>query len=512
MKPKLIDATKVPDLIPDGATLCLGGGGAGHAVPDTLIESLGRSFVERQRPRDLMILHPCGIGDNDQRGLNHLAHAGLARRVIGGFWGNAPSMVTLAQDEQLEGYNFPQGVLTHLVRATAGGRPGVLTTTGLHTFIDPDLEGGKLNSRTTEDLVVRVKIDGKLYLLYKSIPFHYAFIRGTSLDRHGNLTMEDEVATFAMLSIAQAAKVNGGTVIAQVKRITKEHATPERVKVPAALIDYVVVEPERGMTFITQHDPAMIDREAPSHETINIDGIKKVISRRAALDVRPGMFLNVGYGMADGVPIVLRDEGKLDEVTFFIEQGAVGGIPTTGLNFGAMYNPHAILDDGYQFDFFHGGGLDCAFLGFAQVDQYGNVNSSKFGNKLTGCGGFIDISQNANNVVFCGSFAVKAQMDVVDGGLHIEYPGKYKKFISDVEQVTFSGPYAVEQQKPILYVTERAVFELTPKGLLLKEIAPGVDIQTDILELMEFEPLIPQAPALMDKRCFTDVPLFEEDV
>ncbi len=421
-------------------------------------------------------------------------------------------MVRLALDEKIEGYNFPQGVMSHLMRATAAGRPGVITTTGLFTFVDPRVEGGKLNRRTKEDLVDVVLINHKKYLLYKTIPFTVAIIRGSSVDKNGNLTMENEVATFSMLSIAQAAKVNGGVVIAQVKQVKEnESAAPERVKVPGAFIDYVVVDPQQGMTFLTPFDAAMIDSEAAPRAQPGISGIKRVISRRAAMELKPGMYLNVGYGMADGVPIVARDEGMLDEVTFLIEQGALGGIPTTGLNFGAMYNPQAILDDGYQFDFFHGRGLDIAFLGFAQIDQQGNVNSSKFGSKLTGCGGFIDISQNSKRVVFCGAFAVKGVIHLEDGAVQVVDPGVRSKFVKQVEQVTFSGNYALDTRQPVLIVTERAVFELAQGNLVLREAAPGIDVKKHILALMEFQPIVPPFVELMNPKCFTDTPLYNAD-
>ncbi len=508
MTPKIVTAKEAVQKIADGASVCIGGGGAGHAVPDKILEQMGKSFLEKGAPRRLTVIHPCGIGDNENRGLNHIAHEGLVRRVIGGFWGNAPKMVRLAKEEKIEGYNFPQGVLTHLMRATAAGQPGVITTTGLFTFVDPRIEGGKINKRTTKDLVDVVLLNNKKYLLYRTIPFKVAIIRGSSVDKNGNLTMENEVATFSMLSIAQAAKANGGMVIAQVDKVNEKAAAPERVKVPGAFIDFVVVVPDQGMTFLTQHDLALIDSEVPTNEDLSVDGIKKVIARRAAMEISPGMFLNVGYGMADGVPIVARDEGMLEKVSFFIEQGPLGGIPATGLNFGAMYNPKAILDDGYQFDFIQGRGIDIAFLGFAQIDQQGNVNSSKFNSRLTGCGGFIDISQNAQRVVFCGAFAVKSVVYVEDGAVHIVDPGARSKFVKQVEQITFSGNYAMDQRQPVLVVTERAVFELSQGNLVLKQAAPGVDVKEHILDMMEFQPIVPPFVELMSAKCFTDTPLY----
>jgi propionate CoA-transferase len=505
MMAEFLSAEEAVSLVSDHATLCLGGGGAGHAVPDRLLRALGNRFAERGRPRGLTLIHPCGIGNAADRGLSHLAREGLVRRAVGGFWGNSPLMVDLARREVIEGYNFPQGVLSHLMRACAAGAPGVLTRTGLHTFVDPRLEGGRINSSAREDLVEWVEFRGEEYLFYKAPRIDFSFIRGTSVDREGNLSMEEEVATFAMLSIAQAARRNGGKVIAQVKRRIDGHTAPVQVKVPGVLIDAVVIEPDQEMTFLTPYEPALISRIAP-YEAVEagFDDISRVIARRAALELFDGAFVNLGFGMPDGVPIVARSEGVLDRVVFLIEQGAVGGIPTTGLNFGAMYNPQAILDDGYQFDFFHGGNLDLAFLGFAQIDRRGNINSSKFGSRLTGCGGFIDISQNARRVVFCGSFAAKSTC-VVDGGrLRVVEPGRIRKFVEAVEQVTFSGPYAQELGQRVLIVTERCVFEGTPAGLRVAEVAPGVDLRREVLGMMDFRPIVPAEPRLMESGIFGD--------
>lgn len=488
---KIIEAKEAASLIEDNVTVAIGGAGAGHAVPDKILKALGKNYVETGHPKNLLTIHPCGIGDNDSRGLNHLAHIGLIQTDIGGFWGNAPKLVKLARENKLKGYNFPQGVLSHLMRATASGRPGVITKVGLHTFVDPRIEGGKINEITTEDMVEVLSISGEEYLFYKSIPIDVAIIRGTSVDREGNLTMEEEVGFFSMLSMAQAAKVNGGIVIAQVKNIKSGYCDPGQVKVPGVFIDYVVVDSEQEMTFISKFDPSLVKRDVPfSPDELELKGIKRLVSRRAAMELHNGAFVNLGYGMSDGVPIVAQQEGITDQIIFMIEQGAIAGIPTTGLNFGAMYNPAAILDDGYQFDFFQGGGLDMAFLGFAQIDQHGNINSSRFGNVITGCGGSIDISQNVKKVIYCGSFAVKSEQNFTKTGLEIINPGKFKKFVLQVEQVSFSGKYAMEKKQEVIYVTERAVFKLTAEGVMLTEIAPGVDLQKDILDMMDFKPII----------------------
>lgn len=503
MNPKVISAEAAAGLVKNGDTLCIGGGGAGHAVPDKLIEALGQRFIKTTLPEKINILHACGIGENKVRGLNHLAHEGLIDTVIGGFWGNGPKMATLALEGRIKGYNFPQGALSHLLRAIAGGEKGLLTKTGLHTFVDPRYEGGKVNDKTKKDLVEIININGDEFLYYHTMPINISFIRGSSTDVDGNLTMEDEVATFAMLSTAHATKVNGGIVIAQVKSIKSTNAEPVNVKVPGVLIDYIVEEPLQTMTFITDFERAFIDRKAIySTDTLKLEGIKRVIARRAALELPQKGFVNLGYGMADGIPIVVQEEGMLEDITFMIEQGQTDGIIATGLNFGAMYNPAAITDDGYQFDFFHGGGLDICFLGFAQIDRDGNVNASRFGNIFTGCGGFIDISQHTKKIVFCGAFSAKANVMVNENGLEINNPGKIIKFLKKVEQVTFNGKQSFKKGQHVLYCTERALFRLGEHGIELMEIAPGIDLEKDILAMMEFKPSINPNLKTMDTKIF----------
>lgn len=505
---EIIKAEEAVEYIKDGQTVVFGGAGAGHAVPDKIMEALGSRFLKTGHPIALRTIHPCGIGDNDTKGLNHIAHEGLIDTNIGGFWGNAPKMAALAQTDKIKGYNFPQGVMSHLMRTSASGKPGVITRVGLNTYVDPENGGGKINKVTVEDLVLKIKIKESDYLFYSSFKVDVAIIRGTSIDLEGNLTMEEEVGSFSMLSIAQAAKTNGGLVIAQVKNINNNHCTPGHVKVPGVLIDFVVEDKEQGMTFMSQFDRALVKRdEAYTDDELQLEGLKRIVSRRAALELNEGAFVNLGYGMSDGVPIVAKQEGITDKLTFMIEQGATGGIPTTGLNFGAMYNPSSIIDDGYQFDFFQGGGLDVAFLGFAQIDRHGNVNSSRFGNVLTGCGGFIDISQNAKKLVFCGSFSVKSKIEITDEGLRIMDAGRFNKFINHVEQITFSGRFAMENGQEVLYVTERAVFKLTEEGLMLIEIAPGIDLQSDLLDMMDFKPIISKSLKIMDTLIFMNKPL-----
>ena len=505
---KIVNAREAVSRIQSACTVAIGGAGAGHAVPDKILQALGAYFAETGEPRDLYLIHPCGLGDNDSRGLNHLAQEGLIRTSVGGFWGNAPKMVTLAKEQKLTGYNLPQGVLSQLMRATAAGMPGLLTRVGLHTFVDPRLEGGKINERTTEDIVEVMPLNGEEYLFYKTRPIDVGIIRGTTMDSEGNITMEEEVGSFAMLSIAQAAKANGGIVLAQVKRMKDGHCEPGNVKVPGVLIDYVVTDPNQEMTFLSPFDPALVKRDVPfQSDELSLGGVKNLVSRRAAMELYRGAFVNLGYGMSDGVPIVAQQEEITDQIVFMIEQGSTAGIPTTGLNFGAMYNPSSIIDDGYQFDFFQGGGLDLAFLGFAQVDREGNINSSRFGNVITGCGGSIDISQNAQKVVYCGTFAVKSEEDLSENGIEVRNPGKFKKFVERVQQVSFSGKYALDRGHQVRYVTERAVFELTREGVMLIEIAPGIDLQRDILDMMEFEPIISKSLKTIDPVVYKESPI-----
>jgi propionate CoA-transferase len=506
LRPKIVSAQEAVKLIKDNTTLAVGGAGAGHAVPDTLLQALGERFESDGFPSGLTIFHPCGIGDNAERGLNHIAKLGLVKRNIGGFWGNAPRMVNLAKTNSIEAYNFPQGVLSHLTRAIAGNKPGVITTTGLHTFVDPRHEGGKVNSISREDLVTNIELDGKEYLFYKSFGIDVAFIRGSYIDEEGNVSTEDEVGSFAMLSLAQAARNSGGIVIAQVKSQKKGgHLKSGLVKIPAVWIDYIVIEPGQTATFLSDFEPSLVSRTEPyQKESLELSGIRKIIARRAAMELQPNTFVNLGYGLPDGVPLVAQEAGITDQLSFMIEQGAIAGIPTTGLNFGAMYNPLAIVDDAYQFDFFHGGGLDICFLGFAQIDKNGSVNASRFGDVLTGCGGFIDISQNTKKIVFCGAFAAKTKINIVDETLHFDNLGSVPKFINEVQQITLNGKYAAKCGQEILYVTERAVFKLHPDGLMLIEIAPGIDLHDHVLSQMQFEPIISKYLSVMDKKCFSE--------
>jgi propionate CoA-transferase len=513
-KGKIVTAEEAVRVIRDGDTVATSGFvGAGFA--EEIAAKLEETFLATGRPRNLTLVYAAGQGDGAEKGLNHLGHEGLVRRVVGGHIGLAPKLQKLIRENKILAYNFPQGVISHLFRDIAAHKVGTITTVGMGTYIDPRNDGGKLNELTKkegEDLIKVINLEAAEYLLYKAFPINVALIRGTTADTNGNVTMEKEALTQEALAIAMAAKNSNGFVIVQVERIA-EHGTlnARNVKIPGILVDCVVLSrPENHwQTFATPYNPAFsCEIKIPMQSIPPMDmSERKIISRRAAFELKANMVVNLGIGMPEGIAQVANEEKILDLLTLTAEPGVIGGIPAGGLNFGAGTNMEALIDQPYQFDFYDGGGLDVAFLGLAQADQYGNLNVSKFGPRFTGPGGFINISQRSKKIVFVGAFtAGKLKVAVEEGKLRIVQEGKERKFLKQVEQVTFSGKYAAEKGQPVLYITERCVFQLTTQGMELIEIAPGIDLKKDILAQMDFKPII-QEPRLMDARIFRLEPM-----
>jgi propionate CoA-transferase len=434
----------------------------------------------------------------------------MVKRVIGGHWGWSAPMQELARAEQIEAYCLPQGTLSHLLREIAGGRPGVVSRVGLGTFVDPRLGGGRLNASAVEDIVEVIELRGREWLFTPAFPIDVAIIRGTRADTDGNISMDDEGLLAETLSAAQAARNSGGKVIAQVREVVSPGTLdPRRVRVPGVLVDAVVVDPAQRLSFATAADPFLtgeLRAPAAAHTAMPLS-VRKVIARRAVLELRRGDVINLGFGMPDGVAAVLAEEGLDGQVVFTVEQGHVGGVPAGGSDFGLCLNAAASLDAGHQFDWYDGGGLDVAVLSFAELDPLGNVNVSRFGGRMPGVGGFINISQGARHLVFVGTFVAGGSYGVAAGAPITVPDGGQPKLVDHVEQISFSAQQALAAGQSATYVTERAVFDLTPDGLRLTEIAPGLDLTTDVLDHMQFKPLMNPELGAIDPRCYRTRPM-----
>jgi propionate CoA-transferase len=514
-KNKVVTAEEAIQLINDGDMVATSGF-CGSAFAEELAIMIEETFMKTGHPRELTLIFAAGQGDGGDRGLNHFAHEGLVKGFVGGHMGLTPKLGRMATANKIIAYNLPQGVISHMYRDIAAHKPRTITAIGMGTFVDPRNGGGKVNDITKDDIVELVEFDGTEYLAYKLMPINIALIRGTTADTDGNITMEKEALTLENLSIATAVKNSNGIVIAQVERIAEKGTLNARdVKIPGILVDCVVVSrPENHwQTFAEVYNPSFsCETKIPlrSVTPLRMDA-RKIIARRAAFELKVNDIANLGIGMPEGVANVANEEKILSYFTLTAEPGVIGGVPAGGLNFGAATNTDCLIDQPYQFDFYDGGGLDITCLGMAETDKDGNVNVSKFGPRLAGCGGFINISQTAKKCIFVGTFTAGGlKVSVGDNKLHIDQEGRTKKFVDQVEHMTFGGRYSAEQDQYVRYVTERCVFALTREGLELIEIAPGIDLERDILALMDFKPIIKE-PRLMDERIFNPKPMGLED-
>lgn len=501
-----ITADEAAQLIRDGDAILISGSGGGHSVPEALLAAVERRFLSEAQPRGLTSVSVVGVGDRAALGASHLAHERLLRRAITSALVDSPGLVRLAAEDKIEAYTLPQGVLSQLMRDMAAGRPGLITKTGLHTFVDPRQQGARQSPCTPPAFVEVIELAGEEWLFFKPMPVNVAFLRGTTADEDGNVTMEQEAVFGEMLAMAQATRRAGGIVVVQVKRLASRGALPaKQVKIPGILVDFVVVDAAQRQTYATDYDPSYSgELRIPVGDIKPLPmGPRKVIVRRAAMELFPGAICNLGAGVSTGLSTIAAEEGLLDVATLTNEQGLIGGAPITGRDSGGAQNFAAMIDQSAQFDFYDGGGLDLAFLSFAEVDAAGNVNVSRFGDKIIGVGGFINISQNARCMVFNGTLTA-GELDVVwqDGKTVIRKEGKHQKFVPKLEQICYSAAMAHARGQVALFVTERAVFRIGDQGLELIEIAPGLDAERDVIAHMGFRPAVSAALRPMDARLF----------
>jgi propionate CoA-transferase len=508
---KLITAADAVRAVPDGATVIIGGSGAGHALPQLFIDTLAEIFQAEGRPKDLTTVRVVGIGDFADRGFSQLALPGLMRRTIGSNIGNEPRLGELVERGQVEAYSFPQGVLSQLCREIAAGRPGLVTAVGLDTYVDPRHTGGKQGT-ATEDLVEVVELAGEEWLFYRAFPIDVSVIRGSTIDEDGNLTMEDEAVRGEMLAMAMAARNSGGVVIAQAKRLAVAGTLSARsVVVPGALVDLAYIDPEQTQTYITNYSPyysgALRRPVTDAGDPPPLD-VRKVIARRSLLEFQPGDICNLGFGISQMIGAVAWEEGIADRLVLTVEQGMFGGVPVAGNEGGAGFNFQAMIDQPYMFDFYDGGGLDIASLSFAQIDSDGNVNVHKFPGRLRGPGGFPNISARTGRINFVGTLTTSGlEVRVAEGRIHIESEGTLSKFVEAVDEVTFSGEMASRRGQQVRYITERAVFELVEGKVTVIEVADGLDPEDDVIAHMGFKPEVSDQLVTMDPRVFAEGPM-----
>ncbi len=505
MPAKICTSAEAAQLIPDGGTVALCGC-LSMLEPDTVLQGIESSFLERGHPRGLTVIHPVMVGSRKGSGINRFAHDGLMRRVIGGsfsIFGDYEITPMIKQD-RVEAFNLPIGTILHWLRESGAGRPGLFTSVGLHTYVDPRVEGGRANGAAKGALSEVMRVGNNEWLFYPSLKVDAAIIRGTSADPYGNISIEHEPASLGIYTLAVAAKHNGGKVIAQVKRRVEAGTIhPRLTVVPGRLVDAIVVDPDQPQMVVGERPELTGEiRTLLQPEPVPFS-VSAVIAKRAMQEIREGQLVNLGYGVPAMIPALGFAERLHQRVAFSIEHGPVGGVPDGMATFGPSSNPDMLMDSTFVFDLYDAGLLDITVLGLAQADRDGNVNVSKFAHMAPGSGGFCNICDQTKKIVFCGTFTTGGlQEEIVDGRLVIRKEGKVKKFVSRVEQITLSAKAALEKGQEILYLTERASFRLTSKGLVLFEIAPGVDPGKDILAQMEFPVEIPATLPSMDPRLF----------
>lgn len=518
--PKVLTADQAADLIPDGAVVTVSSS-SGLGCPDAVLAAVGRRFDTSGAPRDITTLHPIAAGDMwGIKGIDHIAKPGLLAKVLAGSYPSGPSSAEppaiwkMITGNEIPAYNIPSGILFDMHREAAAKRPGVLTKIGMDTFADPAREGCAMNAKAAgEPVVSRVAFDGDDWLYFKAIVPDVAIIRATTADERGNLSYEHEGGYLGPLDQALSVRNNGGIVIAQVKRLAKSGTIkPQQVLVPGVLVDAIVVAPDQMQTTHTVYEPAIsgeIFRPLSSFEVPEF-GVPKVIARRVAQELRYGDAVNIGFGISANVPRILIEEGRHGDVTWVIEQGAVGGVPLLDFQFGCASNAEAIMSSPYQFTYFQGAGFDASLLSFLQIDRQGSVNVSKLGVRphvTAGAGGFIDITARAKRIIFSGFFTAAAGLGIENGALAITREGKVRKLVNEVEHVSFSGSRAVAQGQDITYISERCVMKLTEKGILVTEIAPGVNLERDVLAQAEFPLLVAGDLKVMDAALFHPGPI-----
>lgn len=511
---KFLDADEVIGMIPDGASICVNGFLMTNA-PEELFKSIENRFLNTGHPRGMHLFFTGSVGAGKEGGINHFAHEDMIVDCFGAHYGVMRQMSPLILQNKVKAYNLPQGVTVQLYRAMGAHQPGILTQVGLGTFVDPDLDGGKLNAACDKEYGRKVQIDGKEYIFYKTPTdkLDFCMVRGTEADEDGNIGMSREALKMDTINVAMATHNTGGKVIVQVERIVRRGTIdPKAVVLPRSLVDYVCVckDPVHNHmhTQATTYNPAFHSNAGvPKKPTYSIPlSARKVAARRAVMCLKKRDYvLNFGVGVGDTAAMVLGEEGLTSDFVMTAESGIIGGSAQGGGDFGVAANPECLVDVANQFDMYQGGILDACFLGMAQCDRHGNINVSKFGNELvTGSGGFIDISQSSKKVIFAATFFAKVgKYSFENQQLHIIEEGKGIKFVNEVEQITYSGEFARKEGHQETYmVTERCVFKLVREGWMLIEIAPGIDLERDILAHMEFRPLIADDLKLMDSRLF----------